>query len=489
MKIAEIVLLNDCIRKHKKEGARIQQIQEDWDFLQIQCALFINSEISGLPLSMQQKKFCRSFAQRLKGKQGRFRGNLSGKRVDFSGRTVISPDPQLEIHEVGVPVLMAKTLTFPEQVTRANVERLRALVRTGPDQHPGVNFIQHKDSQQKKFLRYGNRDLAAKQLRYGDIVERHLQDGDVVLFNRQPSLHKISIMAHKARVLPSRTLRFNECACTPYNADFDGDEMNLHLPQTQEARAEAWELMRVSHNLVTPRSGEPLVAPIQDFITAGYLITLKDRFFTRPQITQFISAIIAGSDTNLRIELPPPALLKPRVLYTGKQLFSLILKPNKASPVNLNLSTKSKSYSGSGGDLCPNDGYVVIRNSEIMCGVMDKSTLGSGSKANVFYVMMRDFGEATATRAMWRLGRVAPRIPLPPRILHRHRRRQALRSAPQRQAAAARNGLHHLRPLHPPAAGGSAEGGPRLHSRADTGIPHPQGTLHHTRPSRKGLSP
>ena len=90
-----------------------------------------------------------------------------------------------------------------------------------------------------------------------------MMDEDIVLFNRQPSLHKLSIMCHRAKILPHRTFRFNECVCTPYNADFDGDEMNLHLPQTEEARAEAWILMGNKYNLVTPRNGELLIAAIQ----------------------------------------------------------------------------------------------------------------------------------------------------------------------------------------------------------------------------------
>lgn len=108
--------------------------------------------------------------------------------------------------------------------------------------HPGANFVLF-NSGGKQFLKYGDRKRVAAELKYGDVVERHLEDGDVVLFNRQPSLHKMSIMAHRARIMPWRTLRFNECVCTPYNADFDGDEMNIHVPQTEEARAEAIQLM------------------------------------------------------------------------------------------------------------------------------------------------------------------------------------------------------------------------------------------------------
>ncbi|KAG8225444.1 hypothetical protein J437_LFUL004444 [Ladona fulva] len=227
MKLTEIVFLNDVIVKHRQSGAKVQMINEDWDFLQLQCAL-------------------RGFVQRLKGKQGRFRGNLSGKRVDFSSRTVISPDPNLRIDQVGVPVHIAKILTYPQKVNKANIELMRKLVMNGVDVHPGANFVEIQGTAFKKFLKYGNRKKIAQELKPGDIVERHLMDDDIVLFNRQPSLHKLSIMSHRAKVLEHRTFRFNECVCNPYNADFDGDEMNLHLPQTEEARAEALILMGVS---------------------------------------------------------------------------------------------------------------------------------------------------------------------------------------------------------------------------------------------------
>lgn len=244
MKLMEIAHVNTLIQDHINKGLSYGMVMEKWDFLQLQVALHINSEIPGLPRGMAPTKPTRGLAQRLKGKQGRFRGNLSGKRVDFSGRTVISPDPNLRIDQVGVPLLIAMHMTFPETVNDYNIETMRELVRRGPDQHPGANFVKKKDGMQFS-LKFTNRELTAKNLKVGDIVERHLIDGDVVLFNRQPSLHRISIMAHRVKVFPWRTLRFNECVCTPYNADFDGDEMNIHVPQTQEARAEALTLMNV----------------------------------------------------------------------------------------------------------------------------------------------------------------------------------------------------------------------------------------------------
>lgn len=137
------------------------------------------------------QKPIRGFCQRLKGKQGRFRGNLSGKRVDFSGRTVISPDPNLRIDEVAVPERVAKILTYPERVTTHNIELLKKAVRNGCDVHPGANYVTAGSSGFKKFLKFGNRAAIADTLRIGDIVERHIIDGDIVLFNRQPSLHKV----------------------------------------------------------------------------------------------------------------------------------------------------------------------------------------------------------------------------------------------------------------------------------------------------------
>ncbi|XP_051795501.1 DNA-directed RNA polymerase III subunit RPC1 [Acanthochromis polyacanthus] len=408
MKLTEIIFLNDVIKKHRMTGAKTQMIMEDWDFLQLQCALYINSELSGIPLNMAPKKWTRGFVQRLKGKQGRFRGNLSGKRVDFSGRTVISPDPNLRIDEVAVPVHVAKILTYPERVNKANLELMRKLVRNGPDVHPGANFIQNRTAQIKRFLKYGNREKIAQELRFGDVVERHMIDGDIVLFNRQPSLHKLSIMAHIARVKPHRTFRFNECVCTPYNADFDGDEMNLHLPQTEEAKAEALVLMGTKANLVTPRNGEPLIAAIQDFLTGAYLLTLKDTFFDRSKACQIVASILVGKDEKVKISLPRPAIMKPMALWTGKQIFSMILKPSKECPVKANLRTKGKQYCGKGEDFCHNDSFVVIHNSELMSGSMDKGTLGSGSKNNIFYILLRDWGQLEAANAMSRLARLAP---------------------------------------------------------------------------------
>ncbi|KIH46284.1 DNA-directed RNA polymerase subunit A' domain protein [Ancylostoma duodenale] len=352
-------------------------------------------------MELQPKKPMRAFTQRLKGKQGRFRGNLSGKRVDFSARTVISPDPNLRIDEIGIPIHIALTLTFPEVVNCYNIDRMRRVILNGSDSHPGANYVIDRVTGVKRLLKYANRETYAATLKIGDVVERHLDDGDTVLFNRQPSLHKVSIMSHRARILPGKTFRFNECVCTPYNADFDGDEMNLHVPQTYEARAEANLLMNVKSNLVTPRSGEPLIAAIQDFITGAYLLTHKDTFLTYSEACRLAASVIdCFSKKQSRIRLLAPAIMKPVRLWTGKQLIDLIISADFKNPIKLNLVTPNKSYSKNK-EFCVKDSYVIIRNGQHVSGVLDKALLGSGSKTNMFYIMLRDFGEDAAVEAMW----------------------------------------------------------------------------------------
>ncbi|EJU06145.1 subunit of DNA dependent RNA-polymerase [Dacryopinax primogenitus] len=464
VKLTEIVFCNALIREGLRKGNATSNIMENWDFLQAGVALYINSEQPNLSPAYVQKPI-RGFCQRLKGKQGRFRGNLSGKRVDFSGRTVISPDPNLRIDEVAIPKRVAVKLTYPARVNEYNIESLRQAVRNGPLEWPGANFVQSGAPGSfglgggiKRFLMYANRFEVADRLQVGDVVERHLIDGDVILFNRQPSLHKLSIMCHRVKVRPWRTFRLNECVCGPYGADFDGDEMNIHVPQTEEARTEALELMSVKKNLVTPRNGEPVIAATQDFVTAAYLLSNRDTFYDRRAFTQICTYM---ADALEDIDLPPPTIWRPECLWTGKQIFNVLMRPNSKSRVLVNvespcnrgekptaryypLSLRTLKPGRSGDpqfsfaelerqaeeaektgkmkddpyadfcqplpmDLSPNDGWLVIVNSEIMCGVMDKATVGSGKKKSVFGAMLRDFGPDAAAAGMNRLAKLCGR--------------------------------------------------------------------------------
>jgi DNA-directed RNA polymerase III subunit RPC1 len=408
VKLGDILYCNSVIRNSFEKGAATAVIVENWDYLQQQVAMLVNSDLPGFNKGLNTAKPIRSLTSRLKGKQGRFRGNLSGKRVDFSARTVISPDPNLRVDQVGIPERVAKVMTFPERVNKYNIDMLRKMVNNGPDIHPGANVVEFA-SGNRVFLKYGDREQVSACLRYGDLVERHMIDNDLCLFNRQPSLHKMSIMAHRAKILDWRTFRFNECVCTPYNADFDGDEMNIHLPQTLEAKAEALQLMAIHENLVTPRNGEPLITATQDFLTSAFLITLKDVFMDR---TEFCRRVALMNDANEYVEIPEPAILKPVRLWTGKQLINLILRPSKDPmwPI-LNIEYEAKNYTNSlkAESLCPVDGYVVIRNSQLMCGNLCKGGLGGGKKG-MFYALVRDWSPQHAARFMNRLAKFSARF-------------------------------------------------------------------------------
>ncbi|URE06182.1 DNA-directed RNA polymerase [Musa troglodytarum] len=397
--LKNIINTNSILREDLEGAAPPFKCLDCWAHLQIQVVEYINSEAPSVPDSKH-----RGLIQRLKGKQGRFRGNLSGKRVEFTGRTVISPDPNLKITEVAIPVLMAKKLTYPERVSAYNIEKLRQRICNGPDKYPGANFILLADGT-KQHLRYVDKKTAASELKYGYIVERHLEDGDVVLFNRQPSLHRMSIMCHRARIMPWRTLRFNESVCNPYNADFDGDEMNLHVPQTEEARTEALMLMGVQNNLCTPKNGEILVASTQDFLTSSFLITRKDTFYDRAAFSLMCSYMGDAMDP---IDLPSPVIIKPIELWTGKQLFSVLIRPNAHTKVFLNLMVKEKIYTKSE-TMCPSDGYVYFRNSELISGQLGKATLGNGNKDGLFSVLLRDYNSHAAASCMNRLAKLSAR--------------------------------------------------------------------------------
>jgi len=406
MKLVQIIEINNVLKQGLERGLAVTNMMENWDFLQIQFAMYINSELPGISSQYQTSgKPLRGFVQRLKGKQGRFRGNLSGKRVDFTARTVISPDPNLRIDEVGLPQHIAMQLTYPEMVNNNNIAELRQLVINGQGKWPGANFVKFV-SKAAQYLKYGDRNQVAKSLKPGDIVERHVRDGDVLLFNRQPSLHKMSIMAHRAKVMPWRTLRFNECVCAPYNADFDGDEMNIHLPQTEEARAEAISLMGVTQNLCTPKNGEILIAATQDFLTASFLLTSKEVFFDRSQFGQLAAYM---SDALESIDLPSPAIVKPVEMWTGKQIFSVLIRPLMRDQIFVNLEVAEKAYTKMNQQMCPNDGYVCIQNSEIISGQLGKATLGGGNKTGLFYVLNSDYGAEVAGNAMNRLAKLAAR--------------------------------------------------------------------------------
>jgi len=393
-KLVDIIRINQRLRESIDAGAPQLIIDDLWELLQYHVATYFDNELPGVPPAKHRSgRPLRTLAQRLKGKEGRFRGSLAGKRVDFSARTVISPDPSLSINEVGVPIEIAKILVIPEKVTEWNIEELRELVRRGPYEYPGANYIIRPDGGRIDLRFVKDRDALAESLAPGYIVERHLRDGDIVLFNRQPSLHRMSIMAHKVRVLPGKTFRLNLNVCPPYNADFDGDEMNLHVPQSEEARAEAKVLMLVQEQILSPRYGGPIIGAIHDYITAAYLFTRKDSLFEKSEVCRLL--MIAG----YKGELPEPAFKKPEVLWTGKQVFSVFL------PKDFNHTGRASVSSGltkeeCNEEYCPYDGYVIIRNGMLLTGVIDKSSIGAQKPESMLHKLIKDYGTDFAREFM-----------------------------------------------------------------------------------------
>src|SRR2546425_11704498 len=320
-KLVDVLRINQRLRENRDAGAPQLIVEDLWELLQYHVTTYFDNQTSGIPPARHRSgRPLKTLVQRLKGKEGRFRSNLSGKRVNFSARTVISPDPILSINEVGYT------------------------------------------------------------------VERQLVDGDIVLFNRQPSLHRMSMMAHEVRVMPHKTFRFNLAVCPPYNADFDGDEMNLHVLQSEEARAEARVLMRVQEHILSPRFGGPVIGGIHDHITGSFLLTHKESKFTREEVTYILSKI------DIR-DLPPPDVKKGgKEFWSGKALFSAIL------PKDLSMTFKSSiAPKGDIGlkELKEEDSLVVIKDGVVASGTIDENAVGA-FKGKIVDKLARDYGPDAA---------------------------------------------------------------------------------------------
>ncbi|MEM2212508.1 MAG: DNA-directed RNA polymerase subunit A' [Candidatus Nezhaarchaeales archaeon] len=389
-KLVDIVRINERLKDHLELGVPMVIIEELWDLLQYHVITYFDNEVSGIPPARHRSgRALRTLTQRLKGKEGRFRSNLSGKRVNFSARTVISPDPNISLNEVGVPIEVAKVLTVPERVTEWNLEEMRKLVLRGAAEYPGANYIIRPDGRRVDLRYVKDRTLIASTLSPGFVVERHLRDGDIVLFNRQPSLHRMSIMAHKVKVLDYKTFHLNPCVCPPYNADFDGDEMNLHVPQSEEARAEALTLMLVQEQILSPRYGGPIMGAIQDYITGAFLLSSKSTILTREDVYQLLmSANYSGA-------IPEPAIKKPAEYWTGKQIISMLL------PKGLNASLKANACMKCDVCLkeeCPYDAFVLMIDGSLIAGLLDKKAIGAQQPESVLHRIIKDYGVETGAR-------------------------------------------------------------------------------------------
>jgi len=383
-KLVDIIRINQRLKENMEAGAPTLIIQDLSELLQYHVTTYFNNEASGIPPARHRSgRALKTLSQRLKGKEGRFRSNLSGKRVDFSARTVISPDPNLDINEVGVPRDVAMRLSVPEKVTSWNIEEMKRLVINGPENYPGALYIIRPDGKRIRLEFVVDREKIAEAIEPGFVIERHLKNGDIAIFNRQPSLHRMSIMAHYVRVLPYKTFRMHLCVCPPYNADFDGDEMNLHIPQSEEARTEALMLMQVQDQILSPRFGGPIIGAIRDFITAAYLFTRRSNYLTKNEVNRLL--IAAG----YMGPLPEPAIKTPQPLWSGKQIFSLFL------PKTLNYALKAnicQSCVQCKEEECVYDAYVVIKNGQLLTGVIDRKAIGSEQSESLLHRIIKDYG-------------------------------------------------------------------------------------------------
>lgn len=385
-KLADIVKFNSKLVKEKERSLTVpdnhRYLETYQQCIQYHCATYFDNESMTLPrceLKSGSGNAAKSITYRFKGgKTGRIRGNLQGKRVDYSARTVITSDPNNNLDELGVPVKIAKTITYPETVTPYNIQYLTELVKRGRDSYPGANFVENTqlrgpNGQPIKIdLRYRSRNVL---LRYGWIVHRHLKDGDVVLFNRQPSLHKMSMMAHTVKVIndPSLiTFRMNVTATEPYNADFDGDEMNLFAPQSEIAREELKRLADIKNHIISPKDSKPIVNLKQDARLGAYAFTADEYKLSWKEAMTLLaqtSCLPKLLDGNLTID-------KTR-LYTGKEIMSMII------PGRINLDT----------------GKTIIRNGIIEEGIIGKAEIG-GSKNSIPHLIMDSYSKHRAAAFM-----------------------------------------------------------------------------------------
>ncbi len=391
-KLVDVLRINQRLRENRDAGAPQLIVEDLWELLQYHVTTYFDNQTSGIPPARHRSgRPLKTLVQRLKGKEGRFRSNLSGKRVNFSARTVISPDPSLSINEVGVPYEAARELTVPVHVTKANLEVLKAMVKRGSSPPmedgryaPGVNYVIRSDGRRMKVTER-NSEMISDGLETGYVVERHLMDKDVVLFNRQPSLHRMSMMAHTVRVMPWKTFRFNLCVCPPYNADFDGDEMNLHVLQSDEARAEAMILMRVQEHILSPRFGGPVIGAIHDHITGTFLLTHMDPKFDKQETLSILSKVKHD-------HLPEPLVVDGKEYWTGHQLFSMVLPAGFHSTFKASICRNCAVCKKEDCDL---DAYVKIREGKLITGTIDEKAIGS-FKGKILDKVTRDYGADAA---------------------------------------------------------------------------------------------
>ena len=349
--LCNIVKTNNTLAARKASGKQFEPHDQQLQLLQYYVATMVDNTIPNMsPATQRTGRSIKSLSERLKGKEGRVRGNLLGKRVDYSARSVITPDPNISVNELGVPLRVAMNLTFPETVTARNRARLADAVANGPAVFPGARFVQKTGDRMRTMqLRQGR---SPPELELGDVVHRHMQDGDYVLFNRQPSLHKMSMMAHRVRVMQHNTFRLNASVTPAYNADFDGDEMNAHLPITPFSMVEIALLAAVPQHVLSPKNSSPIMAVVQDVCLGVHSITLPGVRLTDRNMFNLMATLPSFDGV-----VPPPAD-KGGKLWSGRQALSAVI------PASVNASLKAvdgRTHVSRG--LLSEDGGALVKGS------------------------------------------------------------------------------------------------------------------------------
>ena len=409
-KLSDIIKTNNTLRTKIENNAKKDIIQDWTNMLQYHVATLVDNELPGISQSTHRSgRPLKSIRQRLKGKEGRIRNNLMGKRVDFSARSVITPDPNLELDQLGVPTKIACNVTVPETVNKFNMERLTKLVENGPNQWPGAKTIVKKQGNIKISIQHSNRENLS--LSVGDIVNRHLIDGDFVLFNRQPSLHKMSMMGHRVKVMKGNTFRLNISVTPPYNADFDGDEMNMHVPQSPASMIELVNIAGVCHQIISPRENKPIITIVQDTLLGIFKLThtellphkkgdkltyanntniydtsgdhnevyVPSSVFTKKQVMNLVCNL-----STFKGFIPEPEIeINEKIkLWTGKQILSFII------PDTVNLKMENGSYDNEPVDV---KNMVEIIEGVIQQGTFDKGLFTKTSKG-LIHTIYNDLG-------------------------------------------------------------------------------------------------
>ena len=444
-KLSEIVKYNNTLKNKINSFARKEIIDDWYKMVVYHIITFIDNEQQGISQATHRSgRPIKAIRQRLKGKEGRLRSNLMGKRVDFSARSVITPDPNIDLDQLGVPIKIALNLTFPEIVNTFNIEDLKSYIKNGPDVWPGAKSIIKRDGNRYTINDNNKNDIV---LEIGDKINRHIVDNDYVLFNRQPSLHKMSMMGHRVKVMKGDTFRLNVSATSPYNADFDGDEMNMHVPQSVQAMSELINIASVNYQIISPRENKPIITVVQDTLLGIYKLTQSEiiRFNPGNNINynsnaniydvsnapenykcidsciynkkQMINIISQLSTFNGHYPQPDNIYEKNGVSiesWSGKSILSYIL------PENINLDMKNSSYDNvSSDDSNPlkkliSENTNIINHIKIVKGIIQQGTFDKGlfskTSKGLIHTIYNDLGPERTNHFINDLQKIASNI-------------------------------------------------------------------------------